>query len=223
LDVMEFGIPSRTPWLDGPVIARAHDVAVRQRGLDPETALALIGGLRDLTAPRIVMTYAADGRGHHGFLRSCVSHGIHGVFAPDLDAKEARDVAFLAHAMDLAFVRFVDPTMTWQKVDEAAATSDILYVRTAAGPTGGLAALDADSCHWLSALVKRARKLNTEVILAGGIGIRTSQQVAALGSLDFDMAIVGTALIEQSELGVDSMSAKVDELRQGTSIDVSAR
>jgi tryptophan synthase alpha chain len=216
LDVMEFGIPSREPRLDGPTISHAHEVVVEERGLDPETSLALLGGLRDLLPPRFVMTYADDGRGYDGFLRSCVDHGIHGVFAPDIGPAEARHVALLAHTLQLAIVRFVDPMMLPDEVDEALVSSDIVYLRVAPGRTGGSAALEPEDCRQLSALVRHARQLNPRLLLAGGIGVRSAEQVAVLADLGLDMAIVGTTLVEQLELGADQLMAKVDELRKAT-------
>jgi tryptophan synthase alpha subunit len=216
LDVMEFGIPSCEPRLDGPTISRAHGIVVEERGLDPETSLALLGGLRDLLPPRFVMTYADDGRAHDGFLRSCVNHGVHGVFAPDIGAVEARHVALLARTLQLAFVRFVDPMMPPDEVNAALVSADIVYLRVAPGRTGGSAVLDPDDCRQLSALVRRARQLNPKLVLAGGIGVRSAEQVAALAALGLDMAIVGTTLVEQLELGADRLVAKVDELRQAT-------
>ena len=55
LDVLEFGIPADDPLMDGPVIASAHHIVTGQRGIHAEPALALIGGLRNLPQPRIVV------------------------------------------------------------------------------------------------------------------------------------------------------------------------
>jgi tryptophan synthase alpha subunit len=216
LDIMEFGIPSSTPRLDGPTISRAHEMVVCERGLDAETSLALLGGLRDLFPPRLVMTYAEDGRSYHGFLRSCVCHGLHGLLAPDVDPLEARQVGLLARAMKLAFVRFVDLAMSPEAIDEAIMTSDVLYLRVAAGRTGGSATFHAEDCQQIRGLVEHARQLNPEVLLAGGIGIRRPDQVTMLAALGLDIAVVGTTLVEQLELGTDQLIGKVDELRQAT-------
>jgi tryptophan synthase alpha subunit len=216
LDVVEFGIPSGNPSFDGPTIANAHQVAVRERGLDAETSLALIGGLRDVFPPRFVMTYAEDGRNLHGFLHSCTSNNIQGVLAPDVDRTEARHVAFLAQAMDLAFIRFVDPDMDQDEIDEAALISDMLYLRIAAGSTGGSATFELATCERVRALLRRVRELNPKILVAGGIGIRRADQIASLASLGLDMAIVGTTFVEQLSLGPGQLSIKVDELRQAT-------
>jgi tryptophan synthase alpha chain len=216
LDVVEFGIPSGNPMFDGPAIANAHQVAVCERGLDAETSLALIGGLRDVFPPRFVMTYAEDGRNLRGFLRACLGSNIQGVLAPDLDPSEARDVAFLARAMDLAFLRFVDPDMSQDEIDDAAVMSDVLYLRMAAGSTGGSATFELATCDRVRELLRRIRELNPKILVAGGIGIRRADQITSLATLGFDMAIVGTALVEQLADGPDRLAIKVDELRQAT-------
>ena len=46
LDVIEFGIPSSNPAMDGPVIATAHEMVVQQRGIGAETALQSRAGVR---------------------------------------------------------------------------------------------------------------------------------------------------------------------------------
>jgi tryptophan synthase alpha subunit len=216
LDVLEFGIPSGAPVFDGPTIAKAHQVVVCERGLDAETSLALIGGLRDVFPPRFVMTYAEDGRNLRGFLHSCTCNNIQGVLAPDVDRTEARHVAFLARAMDLAFVRFVDPDMSQDEIDEAAVMSDVLYLRIAAGSTGGSAIFELATCARVRGLLRRVRDLNPKILVAGGIGIRRADQIASLATLGFDMAIVGTTLVEQLSMGPGQLSIKVDELRQAT-------
>jgi len=216
LDVVEFGIPSSKPWLDGPTIATAHAIAVGERGLNAETALALLGGLQDIVPPRFVMTYAEEGRNYRGFLRSCLSHKIQGVFAPDLGSDEAQYVAFSIRLLDLAFVQFVDLTMTIEATNEAIMTSDIVYLRVGLGCTGGSATLCDADCHELKNLIRHARLINPQVLIAGGIGIRNPNQVASLACLGVDMAIVGTALVEKLNLGVEHLAGKVDELREAT-------
>ncbi|MBZ0286824.1 MAG: tryptophan synthase subunit alpha, partial [Anaerolineae bacterium] len=93
LDVIEFGIPADEPRMDGPVIASAHQVVTGQRGIHAEPALALIGGLRTLPQPRLVMTYASVGRALDGFLKLCVENEVHGMLAPDIDPVEGGQVA----------------------------------------------------------------------------------------------------------------------------------
>ncbi|MDX2138745.1 MAG: tryptophan synthase subunit alpha, partial [Chloroflexota bacterium] len=104
LDVIEYGIPADNPAMDGAVIAQAHEVVTAQRGLGAETALSLIGGLRDVRQPGFVMTYSRVGRELDGFLRLCLLNGLHGMLAPDMEEDEIRLLAGIMHALNLAVV-----------------------------------------------------------------------------------------------------------------------
>ena len=214
LDVLEFGIPSGCPLLDGPTIANAHAVTLGARGLDTETALALTSGLVNLELPKFVMSYAEEIRSYAGFLDTCQRNDIHGVFSPDIDNKEAKGVSLHSHSLGMAFVRFVDLSMTTAEIDSATLQSDILYVRIGTSCTGTTAQLCDAECLQLCEVIRRARLNNPQIIVAGGIGIRHPSQVVNLACMGVDMAVVGMVLVEKIALGAEELSCKVDELRQ---------
>jgi tryptophan synthase alpha chain len=220
LDVIEFGIPTPAPLMDGPVIARAHELVVGGRGLGAETALALIGGLRDLRQPRFVMTYADVGRGLDGFLRLCLMNDIHGMLAPDLRLDETTFVVTVAHALNLCLFSLLDARADDAALAHAVDHSDIVYLKASVGQTGTSADLSPDGELYgtLESAVGRIRARRPGMPVAVGIGLQNREQVAALAALDVDMAIVGTRIIEKVEQGEAALADYIGNLRAATAL-----
>jgi tryptophan synthase alpha chain len=216
LDVIEFGIPADSPALEGPVIAKAHDVVTRERGIHAEPALALIGGLSALPQPRFVMTYAAVGRALHGFLKLCVDNHVHGVLAPDADTVEGAFVAEQARALGLASVILLDARAPDESVRHAAQLADVVYLKASSGVTGQDANLAGETRNLLSAALGRLRSLKPDLPVAIGIGVQRPEQVAALAALGTDMVIVGTRIVESIQRGEQAMVAYIDSLKAAT-------
>lgn len=216
LDVIEFGIPTGHPNLDGPIISDAHKVVVDRRGMNAETALALIGGLRDIPQPSFVMTYTQEGRELDGFLRKCVEDDIYGIFAPDIGPDEAKYVASIAHPLHLAYVSFINGMMEQEDIVQKVKISDIIYVKASKGFTGQIAKLDESSSDELSTTISRIRRCNPKIAIAIGIGIQTPEQIRQLAHLDIDMIIVGTKLMEYLDLGTNALTEYIQSLYQAT-------
>jgi tryptophan synthase alpha subunit len=218
LDVIEFGLPSVEPRLDGPVISGAHQVVVGERGLYTETALALLGGLRDLAQPRLVMTYAREGRELDGFLSLCEKNAISAILAPDLEVDEAAYVSERAHWLGLAFVGFGSNTMPRARVAEMARMSDMMYVQLAKGPTGSRLTLGEEQLAELRELAAFVRESNGDALVIGGIGIQSGEQVARLAEADLDMVVVGTKLVhclQEDQLDLESCLEELSNATRG--------
>lgn len=213
LDVIEYGIPADNPSMDGQVIASAHTTVIRERGLGAETALALIGGLQDIRQPRFAMTYSVVGRELDGFLRLCLTNGLHGMLAPDMDEEETRFVATIMRALNLAVVRLLDSRADAATIERVVRLGDIIYLKAAPGATGTAAVLEGELAARLEAIIGRIRALRPELPVAVGIGIQRPEQVAALGRLGVDMAVIGTRLVEKVAQGDEAMIAYLREMR----------
>ncbi len=216
LDVIEFGIPAERPALDGPVIASAHEIVTGQRGLGAETALALIGGLRDIRQPRFVMTYTEVGRALDGFLRLCVANNVHGMLAPDIDPQEGAYVATIARALNLAVFTLLDIRADDETIRRCAELGDIVYLKASAGRTGQSADVAGELHDNLSRAITGIRAIKPAMPVAVGIGLQRPEQVAALAALDVDMAIVGTKLVEHLQQGEQSLVDYIHALRDAT-------
>jgi tryptophan synthase alpha chain len=217
LDVIEFGIPADEPLLDGPVIASAHQIVTGQRGIHAEPALALIGGLRNLPQPRIVMTYASVGRGLAGFLKLCVENEVHGMLAPDIDPAEGAQVAQQARALGLASITLLDARASDEAVRWSVENGDLVYIKASASATTGQSAdVGGELRIILADIIRRVRAVKSSMLVGVGIGLQRPDQVAALASLDVDIAIVGTKIVEHLDVSQDSLVKYIRSLRDAT-------
>jgi tryptophan synthase alpha chain len=217
LDVVEFGIPADEPRMDGPVIASAHQVVTGQRGIHAEPALALIGGLRNLPQPRLVMTYASVGRALDGFLKLCVENEVHGMLAPDIDPEEGAYVAQKARALGLASITLLDARATDDAVRWGVENGDLIYIKASSSATTGQSAdVGGELRAILADIIRRVRAIKPSMPVGVGIGLQRPEQVASLARLDVDMAIVGTKIIEHVQTGEDSLVKYIRSLREAT-------
>lgn len=216
LDVIEFGIPADVPMLDGPVIASAHEIVTRERGIHAEPALALISGLAELPQPRFVMTYTSEGRALEGFLRLCVKSGVHGVLVPDVDPDEGAMVATQARNLGLASITLLDIRADEQRVKWSAEYGDVVYLKAAAGQTGNKLSFDEPLQQQLQATIEGLKTHQPEIITAVGIGLQTPEQLQQLTEFNVDMAVFGTRLVENLAQGEDALARYIQSLKQAT-------
>ena len=219
LDVIEYGIPAENPAMDGKVIASAHNMVIHERGLGAETALALIGGLQDIRQPRFAMTYSVVGRELDGFLRLCLTNGLHGLLAPDMDEEEMRFVATIMRALNLAVVRLLDSQADEDTIERGVRLGDVVYLKAAPGATGTAAALDGDLYSRLESIIQQIRAIRPDMPIGVGIGIQRPEQIEALGRLGVDMAVIGTRLVEKVAQGEDAMVAYLREMHAAAAYD----
>ena len=215
LDVFEFGVPCARPALDGPVITGAHEVA-RQHGVGAETALALLGGLRHLAQPRLVMAYDQTVRDLPDFLRRCVENDIHGVLVPDIAPKEGRRMKMVADALNLAVLTLIDARASDETLRQRLTLGNVVYLKAGGGRTGEPAELEGKLGEVVADAIRRIRRISPEMPVAVGIGLQKPQQVAALARLDADMAVVGTKLVEKIQLGERALVDYIGALRAAT-------
>lgn len=218
LDVIEFGIPSVNPALDGPVIARAHEVVTQQRGISAETAMALIGGLRHIPQPRFVMTYTEVGRALSGFLRLCMENNIHGMIAPDIEPEEGLYVKSIAQALNLAVLTLIDARAPDAVLRQRIELGDVVYLKAGTGRTGESADTEQQWSDVLAQAISRIRAIDRETPIAVGIGLQRPDQVATLARLDVDMVIVGTKIIERLQVGEEALVEYIQSLREATRV-----
>ncbi len=216
LDVIEFGIPSTNPAMDGPVIASAHEIVVHQRGIGAETAMALIGGLRHIPQPRFVMTYTDVGRALAGFLRLCVENGIHGMIAPDIEPEEGHYVKTIAEALNLAVLTLIDGHAPDDVLRTRITLGNIVYLKAGTGRTGQPADIEGELGLVVAETIRRIRSIDADIPIAVGIGLQRPQQVAALARLGVDMAIIGTKLVEKLQAGENALVDYIQNLREAT-------
>ena len=121
---------------------------------------------------------------------------------PDLPPEEAADLQTLAVSNGLAYVYFLAPTSSAERIKQvAAAAQGFIYLVSVTGVTGARSELKSD----LAGFVQRVRSQST-LPLAIGFGISSPAQAASVAGLA-DGVIVGSALINATNEAEDKPAA----------------
>ena len=210
-DVVELGMPYTDPVMDGPVIQRAVDHALRggTRVRDTLTAVEQVAGRG---APVLVMTYwnLVLRYGVEAFARDLAAAGGAGLITPDLVPDEAG--AWIAasdeHGLDRVFL--VAPSSTPERLaSTVAASRGFVYAASTMGVTGERATVGS-----------RAEQLVADTRAAGadrvcvGLGVSRPEQATQVASYA-DGVIVGSALV-RSLLDVPDEATGLDRLAEVT-------
>jgi len=209
-DMFEIGIPFSDPLMDGPVIQRAADVALRNE-VRPATALRMIETI-GVPVPFVYMTYYNPilAMGEDAFAAKARQTGADGVIVPDLPVDEATSWITAARARDLDPVFLAAPTTPRDRLDAIVANgSGFIYCVSLLGVTGVRASLSERA----KSVVDAVRAATDRPALVG-IGISTPEQAAEACSFA-DGVIVGSAVVAAAENeGVDAAVTLVKRMRE---------
>jgi len=191
VDVVELGVPYTDPVMDGPVIQRAADAALRggARVRDTIDAVEQVAGRG---APILVMTYwnLVLRYGVDAFARDLAAAGGAGLITPDLIPDEAAQwlAASDAHGLDRVFL--VAPSSTPERLaSTAAASRGFVYAASTMGVTGERATVGSRA----EELVANTRAAGAERVCVG-LGVSRREQAAQVAAYA-DGVIVGSALV----------------------------
>jgi tryptophan synthase alpha chain len=182
VDVVEIGIPYSDPLMDGPVIQRAVEAALRT-GTRPRDALTAASAVAAAGAPALLMTYwnPVDRYG---------AAGAAGLITPDLIPDEAADWLAASDAHDLDRVFLVAPSSTDARLAATAqACRGFVYAASTMGVTGVRSRV-GDAAE---ALVARTRAV-TRTPVCVGLGVSNGEQAAQVAGFA-DGVIVGSAFV----------------------------
>jgi tryptophan synthase alpha chain len=209
-DLIEIGVPFSDPLMDGPVVQRASDIALRAE-VRPAVAMRTMESIK-LGVPFVFMTYVNPilAVGEDAFARSAAASGASGVIVPDLPVDEARDWIAAARGHDLAAVFLAAPTTPRGRIESIAREgSGFVYCVSVLGVTGVRETLSERA----GGVVQRVREVTDRPALVG-LGVSTPDQAA--GACAFaDGVIVGSALIKAvMDDGVEAGVRLVKEMRE---------
>lgn len=208
VDIVEVGVPYSDPGMDGPVIQRAVDPAVRA-GVGLRDALRAVETVAPL-APAVVMTYwnPVEHYGVERFAVDLAEAGGAGAITPDLIPDEAGEWIAAARAADLDTVFLVAPSSTDARL---AATVDecrgFVYAASTMGVTGVRGAV-SDAA---TTLVARVRAARPQARVAVGLGVSNRHQASEVAAFA-DGVIVGSAFV-RCLLDAESAAAGTAALR----------
>ncbi len=208
-DLVEVGVPFSDPLADGPVIQKATQIAL-ERGITVAGTLELIARA-ELKIPVVVFSYLNPllAYGMDRFLEDAPAAGASGLLVTDLPAGEDPQLEDQILGSELDLIRLIAPTTTVQRMQSALRKAEgFVYLIARLGVTGPRTEVTGE----LERLVGTVKSL-TELPVAVGFGIRSAEQAAALVGVA-DGLVVGSALIERLERGVEAVAALVSELRR---------
>jgi tryptophan synthase alpha chain len=213
-DVLEVGVPFSDPVADGPVIQDSSQRALEQ-GMTLDGALELVAAAK-LDVPVVLFSYLnpviAAGP---GVLERAKEAGVHGVLITDLPvgADPVREAWFGAGPLD--FIRLVAPTTPQDRMRLIARHGrGFVYLISRLGVTGMRPELSSS----LPETIGRLRAVCALPICVG-FGISTAEQAHAVGALA-DGIVVGSAIVQAADRGVDNALALARSLRAALDAEV---
>lgn len=196
IDIVELGVPSASPLMDGPIIQRAHQRAL-DGGMDTEEKLLNYWrSIRHtLSAPIWAMGYRADVVENRLYSKLISGKMVDALVLPDctLDEQIALQEEVSSYGVDV--VRFINSSMDDATIRQVCHGATIIYAMSYAGTTGDPMANVTD----LSVLCVRIRQHLPDGLLVAGFGLRTPQRVGKAINDGFDGAVVGSALVARCE------------------------
>jgi len=216
-DVVELGVPYSDPVMDGPLIQRAVDLALR-RGTRVRDSLAVVEQVAAHGAPVLVMTYwnVVLRYGVDAYARDLASAGGAGLITPDLIPDEAAPWLAASDAYGLDRVFLVAPSSTPERLAlTAKAARGFVYAASTMGVTGERSSVGAQAQQ----LVADTRAAGADHVCVG-LGVSSGEQAAQVGAYA-DGVIVGSVLVRtlvdapDASSGLDRLATVTAELAAG--------
>ena len=191
-DVLELGVPFSDPLVDGPVIQRSSERALR-RGVTLEKVLGVVRKIRARSQlPLVLFSYLnpIHRYGAERLAREARDAGADGALVTDLPPEEANGWLLAARAAGVDTVFLAAPTSPDERIRRiAAASRGFVYAVSRTSVTGEKDQVSDDA----RPLVARIKALTGEPV-ALGFGIGTPEQVKAAAQTA-DGVVVGSALV----------------------------
>ena len=204
-DVVELGMPFSDPMADGPAI-QASSLRALRAGMTLDKTLEMVATFRrenDHT-PIVLMGYYNPiyTHGAEKFVADARDAGVDGLIVVDVPPEADEELCIPALRAGLNFIRLATPTTNDRRLPAVLAnTSGFVYYVSIAGITG----TRAPDIEAVRANVNRI-KAQTTLPVCVGFGVKTPEQVAALGSFA-DGAVVGSALVSALADSLDQHGA----------------
>lgn len=216
VDAVEVGLPYSDPVLEGPIIARSHDIA-RRSGSTTAQVLRTVEAVAATGVATVVMTYwnPVERYGVDRFAADLSAAGGCGLITPDLLPDEAEQwvAASDAHGLDRIFV--VAPSSTDHRLALTARyCRGFVYAASVMGVTG----TRAHTSSLAPGLVERLRR-TTALPIGVGLGVSNADQAAEVAGYA-DAVIVGSAFVRRileardtrdEAVGVRTLAAELAE------------
>jgi len=194
-DLLEVQIPFSDPVADGPIIARANEIALN-KGTSVEDSLSMIKRIARSTAKSIVIMTYFNIIHHYGVERFCKrasKSGVQGLIVPDYpqDEEAHNSLIKFTRENDLAFIQVVSSTTPPDRLHQIVEyAGGFIYCMARTGITGRKTEISPQTVAYLQAV-----RASCSLPLAVGFGLSEEAQVKALKPYA-EIMIVGSALIK---------------------------
>ena len=214
VDVLEVGLPTRNPYLDGATVAGVMAAAL-DAGFTVEKCLDEIGRIRERfpRKPLEVFTYAevVAEVGVDRFLRLCQETGVDSALIGGSAPGWPRQAASYPEGMDLLGLAPFDFTEEFARSLAGASLSGYVFLQATPGVTGERESVEPELGNRIAAL----RAQLGELPICTGFGISNPSHVRAMRQAGADGVIIGslalkwltTGGIERFAAGIRPMKA----------------
>ncbi|MGO4710480.1 tryptophan synthase subunit alpha [Chryseobacterium sp. 2TAF14] len=192
-DMMEIGMPYSDPVADGPVIQKAHELALNNE-MTISTLFSQLKSIKnDIRIPVILMGYINPvlSFGFENFCRECSESGVSGLIIPDLPPVEfEKNYQQILKKYSLNFTFLVTPETSDERILYLdSLSSGFLYAVSSSSTTGSENTVlkNENYLNRLSAL-----KLKNPVMI--GFGIKSKEDFENVTE-KADGGIIGTAFV----------------------------
>ena len=204
-DVVELGMPFSDPMADGPAI-QASSLRALKAGMTLAKTLEMVRTFRreNTHTPIVLMGYFNPiySHGSEKFVHDARDAGVDGLIVVDVPPEADDELCIPAMNAGLNFIRLATPTTDDRRLPAVLAnTSGFVYYVSIAGITG----TRAPDIAAVQANVNRI-KAQTSLPVCVGFGVKSPEQVAALGAFA-DGAVVGSALVNALAESLDERGA----------------
>lgn len=192
-DMIEIGMPYSDPVADGPVIQKAHELALRN-GMTIEKLFSQLKTVKDkINVPIILMGYINPvlSFGFEKFCKECAESGVSGLILPDLPPIEfEKNYQQILKQYNLNFTFLVTPETSDERIQYLdSLSSGFLYAVSSSSTTGNENTVLKNE-NYLSRLADLPLK-NPVMI---GFGIKSKEDFENVTE-KADGGIIGTAFV----------------------------
>jgi len=214
-DLLEVQIPFSDPVADGPIIARANELAL-SNGTTVDASLLMIKRIVVSTEkPILIMTYfnIIHHYGVEQFCKRAAEMGVFGLIVPDFPFDEEPHNSLIKYTgeYNLALVQVIASTTRANRILEIVNhASGFVYCMARTGITGRKTEINPHTINYLESV-----RASCELPLAVGFGLSEKNQVRELAPYA-DIMVVGSALIrEYAEKPLEEGLKSISSFMQG--------
>lgn len=192
-DYIEIGMPYSDPVADGPVIQKAHEIALKNGMTIAELFSQLKSVKSEMNIPIILMGYINPvlSFGFENFCRECQDSGVSGLIIPDLPAVEfEKNYRIILEKYNLNFIFLVTPETSDERIKYLDSLSSGFLYAVSSSSTTGNNAKEINNEEYLNRLANLGLK-NPVMI---GFGIKNKSDFDKVTE-KADGGIIGTAFV----------------------------